>query len=275
MRQPSQRLAPVALLLLGAFGAPCCVGGPACQAALRSLCGGSQVPLPLQHWQCTLCGGRNQRALKMANCTTADCASFCDSAGADNGTASFVPLELAEYPYARCLDGSRAGYYVRTATSAATADSWLFLLNGGGFCATREDCTARSTTDLGSSASWPLAFALNSTDLTTPDPRNPFASWNVVYLQYCDGSMHSGARTAPGAETFGLWFSGHHIIAAALDHLSQNAGLNATGSTATASRKVQVVFSGGSAGGVGVFSNVEYVAQSLPHAIVLGAPVGG
>ena len=79
------------------------------------------------------------------------------------------------------------------------------------------------------------------------------AAWNMVYLQYCDGSMHSGARVSATNDTFGLYFSGHHTIAAVLQHLSLHDTLNA-------SEGVRVVFAGGSAGGVGVFSNVEYVA---------------
>ena len=90
----------------------------------------------------------------------------------------------------------------------------------------------------------------------------------MVYLQYCDGSMHSGARVSATNDTFGLYFSGHHTIAAVLQHLSLHDTLNA-------SEGVRVVFAGGSAGGVGVFSNVEYVAEVLPHAKVLGAPIGG
>ena len=36
-----------------------------------------------------------------------------------------------------------------------------------------------------------------------------------------------------------------------------------------------VVFSGGSAGGVGAFNNLDFVVKNLPNATVLGAPVGG
>lgn len=89
-----------------------------------------------------------------------------------------------------------------------------------------------------------------------------------MYLQYCDGSMHSGARVSATNDTFGLYFSGHHTIAAVLQHLSLHDMLNA-------SEGVRVVFAGGSAGGVGVFSNIEYVAEVLPHAKLLGAPIGG
>ncbi len=44
-------------------------------------------------------------------------------------------------------------------------------------------------------------------------------------------------------------------------------GMAAPGST--------VILSGGSAGGIGAFGNVDFVAGLLPDTLVLGAPVGG
>ena len=93
-----------------------------------------------------------------------------------NETARFVSLGGGTYPLARCLDGSPSGYYIRTALRAEAASSWLFLLDGGGICTTREDCISRSSTDLGSSKGWPSSYNVNATDLTTPDPRNPLCA---------------------------------------------------------------------------------------------------
>ena len=82
--------------------------------------------------------------------------------------------------------------------------------------------------------------------------------------------MWTGRRSDNrSAATFGLWFSGHHTIDAVLQHLSATTSLNSTVSPSL------VVFSGGSAGGVGAFANVEHVADRLPSATVLGAPIGG
>lgn len=96
-----------------------------------------------------------------------------------NETARFVSLGGGAYPLARCLDGSPSGYYIRKALRAEAASSWLFLLDGGGICTTREDCISRSSTDLGSSKGWPSSYNVNATDLTTPDPRNPLCAPTV------------------------------------------------------------------------------------------------
>lgn len=77
----------------------------------------------------------------------------------------------------------------------------------------------------------------------------------------------SGQRTTNSTETFGLYFSGYNNVRAAVDYLTANYGLNHTGNT--------LVWAGGSAGGVGVFSSVDRVAASLPDVRVVGAPVGG
>ena len=99
-------------------------------------------------------------------------------------------------------------------------------------CTGRADCTARATTDLGSSRNWSATFDWNSTALTTTDPRNSFRDWNTVWVKYCDGSLYSGQRTTnASAGTFGLWFSGHRTVDAVLDDLS--AGPNALDLNAT------------------------------------------
>ena len=58
--------------------------------------------------------------------------------------SELVLYDLNAFPYARCLDGSPSGYYLRPATSNLTASKFLVILEGGGMCTGREDCTARS-----------------------------------------------------------------------------------------------------------------------------------
>jgi len=185
-------------------------------------------------------------------------------------SASLAPLTLYDpsaFPLARCLDGSPSGYYLQKARNASVANSWLIVLNGGGACTHEADCTARAATDLGSSKGWAPAIEMNKIDYTTNDTRNPFADWNLVFAEYCDGSEHTGTRTEATNETFGLFFSGHHSIDALVTHLDSEHGLGADGN--------RVLFGGGSAGGVGTFANYEYVTAKLPKAQVLGAPIGG
>eukprot|EP00041_Stephanoeca_diplocostata_P015966 m.310015 g.310015 ORF g.310015 m.310015 type:complete len:107 (-) comp20207_c0_seq7:68-388(-) len=59
----------------------------------------------------------------------------------------------------------------------------------------------------------------------------------------------------------------HCLVPGIIQYLSTNLALNQSGST--------LVWSGGSAGGVGVFSTLDAVAAALPSVAVYGAPVGG
>lgn len=127
-------------------------------------------------------------------------------------------------------------------TSCSLHIQWVVLLDGGGLCTTEHSCVSRSKTDLGSSRSWHGTFDLDQFSITTGDPGNPFADYNMVFVPYCDGSMHSGQRTVASNESYNLYFSGHLTIKAVFGYLAQHHGLNTTGSL--------VVFSGGSAGTV-------------------------
>ena len=193
-------------------------------------------------------------------------------AAATSQNATLEILPRASFPAAKCLDGSPFGVYRAPAAAGATAEeksTWVVLLNGGGLCTSASDCLGRAKTSLGSSTRFAPVFDVNSISLLSSDPRNPFRNAHRVFVPYCTGDMHAGRRTAPGADnaTWGLYFSGYHNIQATVQYLSNTYGMNTTGNT--------LVWSGGSAGGVGVFSTLDLVAASIPEVRVVGAPVGG
>ena len=197
------------------------------------------------------------------------CACVVSDATADerfvNKTETLVLLK--EFPFAKCLDGSPSGFYFQEAAETADRSKFMIVLEGGGMCTHESDCSARAKTDLGSSTKWKKTFNWDAWSLTTSDKRNRFRGWNKVWVKYCDGSIWSGARTTNlSNDTFGLWFAGHHTVAATLEKLSAMTTLNSSSF---------IAFAGGSAGGLGVFINVHYVQERLPHATVVGVPVGG
>ena len=186
--------------------------------------------------------------------------------------ASLEMFSTAQFPNARCLDGSPFGIYHAPPTPGASPEEqkiWVVLLNGGGLCTHASDCMSRAHTSLGSSASFSKVYDMDSVSLLSSDQRNPFRNVNRVFVPYCSGDMHAGQRTAPGPNnsTWGLYFSGYHNIQATVRYLSTRYKLNTTGNI--------LIWSGGSAGGVGVFSTLDFVAESLPAVRVVGVPVGG
>jgi len=140
------------------------------------------------------------------------------------------------------------------------------MLEGGGLCSHKDDCTERSTTDLGSSKNFANQIDLpafqSSDEISNPD----WYQANQVFIPYCTGDVHSGTRTETSDETFGFYFSGHHVVSSVVDDLKQNKGLD---------NADLIIFAGASAGGMGVITNVDYVASKLSNAKVLGVPIGG
>jgi hypothetical protein len=175
-------------------------------------------------------------------------------------------LDLRQYPLARCMDGTPGGFYFRPALARANATRWVFSLEGGGECVDKPTCTGRLTSSLGSSkyfpptmTPWQLQAAMTSVN---PD----LSTYNSVFIKYCSSDLHLGQMTAPSTATWGLQFSGHHILRAVLATLNSTHALHAAD---------LVVWSGDSAGGIGCIATVDWVRDLLPGARVVGAPIGG
>ena len=190
------------------------------------------------------------------------------------------PLSLVllphSYPGARCLDGSKFGYYFGKSRSHENSQKWILFLMGGGACITPIDCMRRKQSHLGSSLFWNSTFTpgkdypginamhdiLSSDATVNPD----FFDYNHVYLRYCSGDLWTGTRTS--FDKFGLWFSGHKNIEATIRHLKNAQNFD---------RATHVLLLGVSAGGWGVFNNADFFTERwIPRSTVFKAvPVDG
>jgi O-palmitoleoyl-L-serine hydrolase len=198
------------------------------------------------------------------------CAALLAAAAAvvapPGAAAAAVPKTPLTDPAARCLDGTLSAYYLQPG-AGANASKFVIYLEGGGECTTNSSCHAQLDSVLGSSKYFPASMASLPTFLTDDARVNPdFASWSHVYVPYCSQDLHSGRVTAPSAATFGLYFSGHLVFRAVLDALAATAGLG--GAT-------DVILTGNSAGGIGVWINADYLAQRVPGARVSAVPIAG
>eukprot|EP00823_Brevimastigomonas_motovehiculus_P006015 TRINITY_DN4726_c0_g1_i1.p1 TRINITY_DN4726_c0_g1~~TRINITY_DN4726_c0_g1_i1.p1 ORF type:complete len:382 (+),score=66.58 TRINITY_DN4726_c0_g1_i1:101-1246(+) len=183
--------------------------------------------------------------------------------------ASKAPLTLLNDPKARCLDGTQAGFYAQVSTNKNDRNKWIIYLNGGGECDQKEACESATHGALGSSkyfsnTSDPSGWYLASDYC----PYNPdFCTWSRVMNPYCTQDLHAGQITTPSSSTWGLYFSGHLIIKAMLDALDKTPYnlLEAT----------DIIVHGMSAGGIGVWMNVGYIAKRYPKARVTAVPIAG
>lgn len=181
-----------------------------------------------------------------------------------------VPLLLFNsnlYPYARCLDGTPGGFYFQNASLAADSKKYIIYIDGGGECTTEAMCTAQLKTSLGSSNYFAKNFAQFGFYNDNSCAQNPgLCTWNHVHLPYCTQDLHSGMITEASQSTWGMYFSGKFNFDALIDMLELHYGLD---------QADQVILTGASAGGIGVWLHLDGLAARLPKARVVGAPVAG
>lgn len=182
---------------------------------------------------------------------------------------ALVNLDLQRYPYARCLDGTAGGYYI------LPGDPKMFVvyLQGGGGCINLLSCRVKTFSPQGSSKNWPLfhSFRMPGTLQNTDEVANKhFSGATMVLIPYCSADMFSGRTVKPSKDTFGFWFSGHHIIDGVFDELLRKRGIKDAN---------LVIVGGGADGGVGAVLHLDHIAEKFQKAgsqtHIVGAPSGG
>ena len=175
---------------------------------------------------------------------------------------------LSDYSEAKCLDGSPAAYYFQPASKIRDSKKWVIYLAGGGECDTESACKAQLTNALGSSK-----YFANSSDAAwwylasdNCDDNEGLCGYNHVLDPYCTQDLHAGQVTTPSEDNWSLYFSGHLVLKATLDSLDQLYKLE---------EATEIILFGVSAGGIGVWMNVDYLAQRYPKAKVTAATVAG
>ena len=181
---------------------------------------------------------------------------------------------------AACLDGSPPGYWMDEASAASNASKWVIHAQGGGWCWNETECAERATGALGSSKGWTqVTSCYGKCDgiLSKNSTENPdFSSWNRacalvccrchrpllthrclrehadVWVGYCDGSSFSGRVSGLH---HGLHYRGRPNLDAVLDSLIAKNQLD---------KASDVVFTGGSAGGLTTYLQVDHVKSRLP-----------
>jgi hypothetical protein len=182
-------------------------------------------------------------------------------------TAHAVPLTLLTDPTARCMDGTQSGYYMQPATTSAGKRNFNIHLQGGGECVTRTACYAALNSSLGSSnyfAKDVPGFGFYSISNCQWNPT--LCEWNHVFLPYCTQDLHSGNVIEPSASSWGLYFTGNRVFNAVVEQLVELYDLD---------NAENIILSGDSAGGIGVWLHVDALQERFPNAHVMGAPVAG
>lgn len=201
-----------------------------------------------------------------------------------------VPDATAEHFGAKQLNGAAPEYDIRRNPSST---KWLLFLEGGGWCngateaATVAACANRAgfqpplEHSSSSTKSEAMHVGLSTTDadyggvLGERCDNNPgFCEWNAVFLHYRDGSSFGSFRSEPlevrfpgGAPGAKMWMRGRASFDAIIADLQYRHGMISA---------TEVILSGGSAGGLAVFYNLDHFAALLGDQIKLtGFPDAG
>ena len=187
------------------------------------------------------------------------CLIFVVLGGAERtACAELKLLQDVQKSGARCMDGTPAGYYFSGNTSS---HQWIIDLEGGGECASKEACSPKVLTALGSSKYFKKEIGFG---FIARGPR--FQTFNRVFVPYCSQDLWTGQRRTATNETFSFFFSGHLILDAILTDLERVGGLNEAS---------DIILTGESAGGIGVWPNLDWLAARYSNAVATDAPIAG
>lgn len=168
----------------------------------------------------------------------------------DDGTWMWV-----DFPDAKCRDGSSTGIGVRY----GAGDGLVFYFEGGGACFNATTCGLNPSSfgeaDLGA-----FTGGGGTQNFFSTDPENPVADWTFIYIGYCTGDVHAGARPDGTLPDFPApqQFVGYTNVGHYLDRVVPTFLGNTT----------KVLVSGQSAGGFGAAFNYDRIADAFPGAAV-------
>ncbi len=174
----------------------------------------------------------------------------------DLAPGEWTQLEL---PGGVCLYGEDYSFFVRP--DDTPTDNLLVYFQGGGACWDGLTCGS-----IGQFASFyevteeTIAYYASGVGIFDFDsPANPLADYNVVFLPYCTGDVHSGDSdytfdvpdiVEADFDTIDVYFKGHHNTQLVLDWVYENFA-----------EPEQIVVSGCSAGGYGAVSQAPYIME--------------
>jgi hypothetical protein len=181
-----------------------------------------------------------------------------------------VGQEIADKHGAKCLDGTVPAFYIWDAPSDSIntdKNKFVLFLEGGGWCFSEDECLRRSKGHLGSSkGNKPTMKDVGGIMSMLPEQNPGFSSWTKVFVRYCDGSSFSG-NAAEASSANKLWYRGRSNLNAVIEALTTSHGLGSA---------TEVILSGGSAGGLAVYLQLDHVASLLPSSTRLtGFPDAG
>ncbi|MCY0992696.1 pectin acetylesterase-family hydrolase [Nannocystis sp. ILAH1] len=160
------------------------------------------------------------------------------------------------FPESLCRDGSTTGIAVRY----GTAPGLMIYFQSGGACFNAATCNQNIKT-FGVGSYNNFVQNVGSKGIFDPDePANPVLDWSAVFVPYCSGDVHAGARNdvvIPGLAD-PQQFVGYHNVTAYLERIVPT----------FVDSVDHVLVTGESAGGFGSAFNYDRIAEAFPDRAV-------
>jgi hypothetical protein len=131
---------------------------------------------------------------------------------------NFHRISLNDYPQARCMDNTIASYYKRLSTNDSR---WLIYFDGGWFCYSNDSCK----------------YFRQNKKKTLKGIFSSLKQFNIIYVPYCSFDLWSGSSNKTHSHGYDIFHAIFHH-----EKYLQNAK--------------QIIFTGFSAGGIGLLLNL-------------------
>lgn len=191
----------------------------------------------------------------------------CGEGGTGTPTPPALPLgapiaaplntwTFVDFPDSACDDGSATG----VAVNLSGGKDLLVYMMGGGACWDALTCAVLNTSThgpFGRAQFDPMVAQISGTVLAR-DASNPFRDFNMVFVPYCTGDVHTGDNVAT-YDVFGQPKKVHHKGRANLEAFLKRLA-------ATVKSPGKLVVSGSSAGGFGTAFNYDLFRTYYPSA---------
>ncbi|KRX07973.1 hypothetical protein PPERSA_10608 [Pseudocohnilembus persalinus] len=199
--------------------------------------------------------------------------SLNDSKGCDTKNKQIENLLINSNKY----QGSPPGIYIKDSSIKTDPTKFLLYFQGGGWCygdspqETLKNCYERSQIGLGSSKLLAKQTFMNGIFSSNPTENPDFHDYTVVFLNYCDGSGFQGHLTQElEYNNSPIWFRGKQNVLTTLKYAKKTLQIN---------QAHTVIVAGSSAGGLAVYTWLDFIAEDLikqnPNIQVIGLPDAG
>jgi hypothetical protein len=151
--------------------------------------------------------------------------------------------------------------YKMFANFSKTSDNLVVVFEPGGACWDYESCTGKNgirgaaNPDGVADTHWGLAPFI-SPFLSRVDETNPSRDWNMVWVPYCTGDVHTGNKvvtySSPGSPDVTFHHDGHAAVEQVVTWLDQSFN-----------RVPKLLVTGCSAGGVGALVNYRFLRNGI------------